>query len=374
MIANHDELKEQYWKAPDMDVNRALRIQQKGFETFGTDFWFIFYDLLNFSFSPSGSRTWDNDGNLLFTGTPFIDSDLVVYSGTIDPEFAAYRLGCNLTAPFADCTFIHPDTRWYNIASRIGMKKYFMRHSPQILDFFSVLIALRIKEGKRVLLVSKKAFRTKCAREIERGVRESGLNDVQVVTNHWERVDLTDHNFIPLINYGIVGINLFQDFDVVYCLNGYYVNEQIINSVLQDIVAPECVVPLQMETKGLPLRRWADLREPCQDMEILQRLVPKALHQLEMEVVLQAVGRVRPYTSPREVITFQCAAHPQLNYTKEFENLEDARTYFGISKKRDRQKDSNEANVKEARMRGLTQVETAEELGLGLRTVKRRWN
>jgi transposase len=53
--------------------------------------------------------------------------------------------------------------------------------------------------------------------------------------------------------------------------------------------------------------------------------------------------------------------------------LEDARAYFGISKSRDQQKNSNAANIKAAKMRGLTQRKVAEELGLGLRTVKRYW-
>ena len=62
----------------------------------------------------------------------------------------------------------------------------------------------------------------------------------------------------------------------------------------------------------------------------MDRLAQYALDQQELDVVLQAVGRVRPYTRPREVITFQCAAHPQLDYDREFNSIEEARQFFGI--------------------------------------------
>jgi len=372
--ASHDDLQANDWKLPNTVGHWVLRVQEKGFETFGTDFRFVLHDLKHFCLSPPESRAWDQDGNLLFTAVPYINSDLVVYSGTIDPDFVSYRLGTKLAAPFVGQIFIHPDTQWYNIASRIGMKRYFPKHSKQILDFFSALIARRLKEGKRVLLVSKKNVRTICIRGIQAGLEALGVRGVRVVTDHWEKADLADPKVIPLINYGIVGINLFQGYDAAYCLNGYYVNEQIVNSILQDIVAPEFVVPVRLGTTGSPLRRWADLREPCQQMDVLERLVPKALHHQEMDTVLQAVGRVRPYTSPREVITFQCAAHPHLTYTKEFENLEEARSYFGITGRRYMERDSNEAKIKAARQQGLTQRRAAEALGLSLRTVKRYWN
>ena len=371
--ANNDDLREKDWRTPDTTIRWMLRVQEKGHEMYGTDFWFILYELINFSLSHQDSRTWDWGGNLLFSRTPIMDSDFVIYSGTVDQDFAMFRLGTKLAAPFANYTFLHPETSWYNIASRIGMKKYFPRHSEQIFDFFASLISQRIEEGKNVLLISKKDFRITCARGIENSLTEMGLRDTKVITDHWDKVDLKDPKIIPLINYGIVGINLFQDFYAAYCLNGYYVNEKIVNAVLQDIVTPEFNIPMQISTSGSPLRRRADLYESCQQIELLERLVPKALHQQEMDIVLQAVGRVRPYTSPREVITFQCSAHPQLEYTSEFENLEEARSYFGIVSHRNRQRDSNEEMIREAKQRGLTQRQVVSELGLGLRTVKRYW-
>ena len=61
----------------------------------------------------------------------------------------------------------HPATRWYNIASIAGAAKYFARNARAILDFFAVMIARNIGEGRRTLLVAKKAFRGLCAEHLE---------------------------------------------------------------------------------------------------------------------------------------------------------------------------------------------------------------
>jgi hypothetical protein len=82
---------------------------------------------------------------------------------------------------------------------------------------------------------------------------------------------------------------------------------------------------------------------------------------------------VRPYTRPREVVTFQCAAHPQLAYTREFDTIEEAREFFGVPTRRERKQQETAARVRAARRDGRSQSQAAAELGLGLATVKRYW-
>jgi hypothetical protein len=371
--AKTKDLRSGNWNVPEIDPGWALRVQQMGFDMYGDDFWFIAYDLEQFCNSKLESRSRATNSGLIFAASPFINTDLVVYSGTADPEFAAYRLGTEIAAPFKDYIFTHPETRWYNIASRIGMKRYFPKNAPQILDFFSGLIAMRLKKGKRPLLVSKKAFVGLCSNKIVAGLKELGVKGVHVVTKDFEETDLDDHNVIPLINYGIVGTNLFENFDAVFCLNGYYVNEYIVNSILQDILAPDFEIAIEIGTHDRPLRRWAGVKNPSDRHYDIHRLAPMALNQQELDIVLQAVGRVRPYTKPREVITFQCAANPQLTYTKEFQTLEECRRFFGVPKRREKQQTETRMAVVLAKGKGLTQRQVAGELGLSLRTVQRYW-
>jgi hypothetical protein len=172
----------------------------------------------------------------------------------------------------------------------------------------------------------------------------------------------------------VVGINLFQDFDCAYCLTGYYVSEDVVNTVLQDVLASDGHIPIKIETGGMPRRRRAGVVDSSHRLYDIERLAQLALEQQEMDVVLQAVGRVRPYTRPREVITFQCAVHPQLTYTLEFHNIGEARKFFGVPSRRNQSQLHNIERIKVSKGKGLTQLETAEKNGLSIRTVKRYWN
>jgi hypothetical protein len=207
---------------------------------------------------------------------------------------------------------------------------------------------------------------------MENRLRGLGV-EVQVVVPG-KKTDLRDPEIIPIINYGVVGTNRFKRFECVFCLTGYYVNEPVVNSVLQDIYAPDYHLPLKFSNEGLPRRRGVGVANPADRFYDLHQLAQLALNQQEMDVVLQAVGRVRPYTEPREVITFQCAAHPQLPYTQEFNSLAEARLFFSISSARQAQKATTSEMIKAAKGRGLTQQRVAEELKVSLSTVKRHWN
>jgi len=362
------------WTIPNLNPAWAMKVQETGFNTFGNDFKFIPFDIKQFSLSLPDSRIKDENGNIAFVTMPVIDSDVIVYSGTAHPDLAGYRLGFNLANPFENVIFAHPGTQWFNIASSIGMRKFFNKHSPQILDFFASLVSMRLKEGKRVLLVSKKMFKQFCAEKMGLRLKERGFEDIRIATDNFQGVDLHDRRIIPLIHYGIIGINLFQDFDAVYCLNSYYVNEQAVTTILKGVRPLGEEMKIRLQTSGSPLRRSVSLETSADNPDEMNRLVMMALNQQEMDSVLQVVGRVRPYTSPREVITFQCSHHPQIEYTKEFYSLQEARDYFGISRMRDEHKNTTRERVVNARELGLKQRQAVSELGLGLRTVKRYWN
>ena len=122
-----------------------------------------------------------------------------------------------------------------------------------------------------------------------------------------------------------------------YCLTGYYVTENAVNSIVQDRLGSDMTIPLQISIEERPCRRKAGVLNKKDRIYDVHTLAQHALDHLEMDTVLQAVGRVRPYTKPREVITFQCAGHPDFDYTKEFCSLGEARDYFDIPGRRNAQ-------------------------------------
>ena len=216
------------------------------------EFRFLGYELRKFGWSRLNSREKTASGGVAFAIKPQLavpGCDVIVYSGTAHPDFLTFRLGgLELANPFAGYRFEHPRTQWYNLASSLGTKGHFMGNAPQILDFFAQLVARRMQEGRRVLLVAKKCFVEYCAAEMEARLRGLGL-EVRVV-KFGKGTRLKDPKVIPIINYGMVGTNKFKRFECAYCLTGYYVNERVVNSVLQDVYAKDLHIELKFATEG----------------------------------------------------------------------------------------------------------------------------
>jgi hypothetical protein len=179
------DLRSDQWRMPSISPQWAVAVQRMGRTLFGPEFRFLGYDLRKFGWSRLNSRKKTGGGGVAFALKPQLDvpgCDVIVYSGSAHPDFLAFRLGgLELANPFAGYRFEHPKTKWYNLASSLGTKGYFMGNAAQILDFFAQLVATRMQERRRVLLVAKKCFVELCAAEMEARLRGLGLDDVQVV-------------------------------------------------------------------------------------------------------------------------------------------------------------------------------------------------
>lgn len=374
MMAKTADLCSFDWRMPRFNHEWALPVQQAGWDAFGEDYRFLGYDLRQFCHSPLGSRWRDEHKEIHFSFSPLIDHDTVLYSGTAEPAFVKYRLGVEMSNAFEEYEFKHPDTRWLNIASRIGAARNFQKNSDQILDFFAALTAVRIREGKRVLLVAKKKLVPLCVQGMQSRLRALGIADAQVVTA-FDGVDLSCPSVVPIINYGVIGINLFEHFDAAYCLTSYYVDDKLLNESLQEMLSRDRHIGVEITTAPTrPRRRVARATRQEDEIYDTAQVAQLALTALEMDPVLQAVGRVRPYTNAREIITFQCSAFPRQPYDHEFDTLEEARQFYGIQAAREAGKQVTIQRVQHAKGEDLTQQETAQQLGLGLRTVQRYWH
>ena len=368
------DLRSTAWRLPFFSPEWAIAVQARGWEAHDTRFRFLGHDLQQFGRSPLESRERHANGDLSFAAPPAVRGDVAIFSGTALPEFLRFRLGRDLACPFAGYQFGHPGTRWYNIASRLGMRAHFPGNADQILDFFASLVSRRLSEGRRPLLIAKKCFAEFCSRTLTCTLAEIHPTPVRIVTNDWDATDLAAPDVVPLITFGLIGTNLFEHFDGAYCITGFYVNPEIVDTILQDVLASDGHLPIAITTEGSPRRRHArvaDLRQRIYDVD---RLAQLALDQQEMDVVLQAVGRVRPYTRPREIMLFQCAGHPQLDYDREFASIAEAREFFALPTRREWERDRNADRVRAARQAGMTQRAAAAALQLGRSTIQRYWN
>ena len=103
----------------------------------------------------------------------------------------------------------------------------------------------------------------------------------------------------------------------------------------------------------------------------MHNVVQWVLEQKEDDVVVQAVGRVRPFTKAREVITFQTGALPGVRYALEFSSLAQARSFFGIVTRKQAKQEAQRDQARQLRAQGLSKSRIVKELGVSLSTVKR---
>jgi DNA invertase Pin-like site-specific DNA recombinase len=92
-------------------------------------------------------------------------------------------------------------------------------------------------------------------------------------------------------------------------------------------------------------------------------------------VVIQAVGRVRPFTKCREIITFQVGDLPDVRHTRQFRTLAEARSYFNFPTRRVSAAEANAAKARRYKSMGLSNSKIAGRLNVSRSTVKRylRW-
>jgi hypothetical protein len=364
------------WRFPALRRDWATEVQQEGLALFGQHFRFLGYDLHHLARADPTGRERLPGGDIRFTAPPHLGDKFLIFSGSIAKELARYRLDPNhdraaLVVPFEGYRFEHPQTRWYNVASLLGSAKFFPGNAPQILDFFAGKVARNIEQGKRTLLVSRKKFIPLCVRLLRERLGALGVGPVKFATGDWGRQTFEDPRTIAVINYGVSGLNRFEHFDAAYCLNAYYVPARTVSEAVQEVEATNERYPLTLQSGGKPRRRTARVAMPDGRASLLPFVAQQALVQKEADVVVQAVGRVRPFTRPREAITFQADVLPGVRYTMEFDNLEQARSHFQIATPARVGLAARIEQARRLRAQGLSQARIAAEIGVSLPTVKR---
>lgn len=371
IYAPNEDLQDAYaWAFPRLGANEMSQILTCGDELFGESFHNIIYDLQAFGSSSAESREKLPNGDIRFPASPFTSgSNVLLYSGTTHLSILKMRLGIDFYSPYDNYEFKGEGTTWLNLASSIGASTHFKKNAPQILDAFLQLTVQRIKSGKRVLLVSKKDHADFCIETLNQMLVEQNVNDIRVVhgEHYTESSDLT---LVPVIHYGVIGINKYEEFGCCYCLNSYYVTEKILSDSIQGLRADNERIEVTIAHSKKPRRRHGVVSEQHRLTDVAEVADPM-LQTLEMGTVVQAVGRVRPFTKTREIITFQNNDALATTYDHEFSKLAELRNHFGLAPKRTRSSNSKADNVRALSAKNLKQAEIAKQLGISTRQVRR---
>tara|TARA_R110002072_G_scaffold302603_1_gene486686 strand:+ start:147710 stop:149530 length:1821 start_codon:yes stop_codon:yes gene_type:complete len=362
------------WNGPRFTGQWARQVQHAGWQLYGDQFRFLGYILNQFGRSRQSSREALADGSIRFSSTPSLGDNFIIFTGSMAPTLVRYRLDPEFTqgpvwSPMSHYRFRHPGTTWFNIGNIAGAAKYFRKNSPAILDFFAAMVARNIRNGLRTLLICKQRFVNHCSSQIETRVRGYGT-DCRVITSNWQAACYDAPTTVPLIHFGISGLNLFEHFDAAYSLTGYYINNRVLTDTVHDLDRSADRYEIKINATKRPHRRVAVVETDAQT-SILPLIAQESLDQLEGDVIVQAVGRVRPMTRPREVITFHAGQLPGITLDRNFDSLGQARGYFGVPTSRRRQLEERQARAQALRNKGVTPREIAKKLDLSERTVRR---
>ena len=313
-------------------LNRSvLAAQMAGHQAFGSAFRYLATELELLNSAVTTGQWRDGDTFEIVVRVDTIGCDVVIMAPYLDPEIVEERLSRPVNKLFSNLVFRHSESRIINIADPIGTATTLAQpaHFNRVVDFFLALILRNVTQRRRTVLVTRKKFLNRVKARIEQVSAGIGRPLTCVLASSGKPFERCGPAEIALINYGIVGVNSLEAFDALYCIGGYYARADHLNAVYQQTLPPDSRMPIGVRMENRRRQVYAA------DGEFNTRFHAKrasATHRmLERRVVLQAIGRVRPFTTRAEVILFQCDdLSPELGSIEEFGSLAEARRQLQV--------------------------------------------
>jgi hypothetical protein len=285
-------------------IGAIIAIQEAGQARFGGAFRFIGPDLIQMT-SGSSAGQWYAEDAYHFVPVPDTRGcDVVVFSPYLPAQIVEERLQRPVRSGLPTAVFRHSQTRILNITDPVGALRTLSSedHFSRVADIFTALVLRDRLLGRRPVLVTKKLLISKLQQHIEELAAALGY-PLRCQTIR-EMADLPDHmDQVVLINYGILGVNSLKDHDSIYCVGGYYARQSQLDDTYNQLLPPEDQIDLTIRSNGGRRHVVAGSADPRSRYHA--RRAQATLDMIERRVVLQVVGRVRPFTSPANVVLFQ---------------------------------------------------------------------
>lgn len=341
-----------------------LAVQHHGQTHHGKNYRHLAHDLSLLN-SPVTTGQWQLDG--CFEIAVRVDlgtAQAIVLAPDMEAALVEERLHRSVVVANPNHMFRHSGTKAINIRDGIGAARsmHQRQHRKRIVDTFSALTLRNSLLGKRTVLVTKKCFMDQIATEIEEFAANAQLPLKTTIAKAGDPLDELGPWQVPIISYGIVGINSLQHFDAIYALGSYHITDDHLNDVYNRDLPPDRRYNLRIRTKDR--HRTVEAADGSFSTRFHARRA-RALHRtLERRVVLQAVGRARPFTSATEVILFQ-----QDDFSDCFGEVE---TYDTLGAFRTAMGLPTEAEIKRAALGDQMRLTNAE--GASYRDLSREFN
>ena len=297
------------------------------------------------------------DQAIYYNSHPKISGALLVAVYGADKELLEYYF----QRPFTDLTpkenYVHPGSRFYQLTSTSTSYFKFIKNPRSragILRFAGAKIEANRLIGKKTLLVTKKGTVDLVLKEMPQYFAAKPHPKLCAFTPQSSK-SLDGINVIPLLHYGVEGINLFENYDCVICLTAYNLRPEVIANQLKQLgIGRDIQVEIRNTSNGLGREVFTDPDTP---------LAKAIFAYLEHDKILQTVSRARPFTTPTEVIF---AGHQEFSQSIVFNDVRNLARALEVGS--DTQRISK---IKRLLAEGLSQKIIARRLRVSGRTVSR---
>jgi hypothetical protein len=286
-------------------LGATVAIQSAGRNRYGPNFQYVGPQLIQLMSAANAAR-WYSDGAYHFVPVPDTKGcHVVVFSPYMPPQIIEERLQRPVIQGLSPTVFRHSGTKVINIADPVGALRTLSSadHFTRVADLFTALVMRDRLLGRRPVLVIKKALLGQLKRHVEELTAALGRPLICRTLGEISAADDGGEPDVTLLSYGVLGVNTLKDHDALYCVGGFYARQAQLDETYNQLLPPEDRIDLMIRTEAG--RRRVVAGSPDSRSRYHARRAQAVLEMIERRVVLQALGRVRPFTSPATLIVFQ---------------------------------------------------------------------
>ena len=285
-------------------AHATLDVQHQGRAMFGDNYRHLVNDLSLLNSSVTTGQ-WQSDGS--YEVAVKVDlgcAQAIVLAPNIEPMVVEERLERRVTVANPNFVFRHSGSRIVNISDGIGTARSMKQASKRkrVVDTFAPIVIGNALVGKRSVVVAKKGLLSVLGEDLKRYAEAGGFS-IEVVLPGEKNSKAQDTWTVPFINFGIVGINALKDYDAIICLGAYNIKDEHLMEVYNQALPRATRHPFRIRTRDR--RRTVEATNGCHNSRFHARRARGLLRTLERRIVIQAVGRARPFTSPTDVYLMQ---------------------------------------------------------------------
>ena len=364
---------------------------------------FPIYGIQNFSIANPQSHFLEKNGDISYYLPPTIIKTSVVFGPQSPESFFQHKLRnkpADIPSPSTLPLPLKTRSRIVNLASVEGSGSQLKRNRNRtaLIQLYAQLIEKKHREGKKVLVVASKnmeiswqidstpgrvryesssflRFFVNQANQFYRTYSQSPLHLVAYKDD--SENDFSNPEWVSVIGYGdaakLGSTGMFSDYDVLICVSSFYYNQDLINTLFWESYPATQRHTLQINISDQhPRRRIVT----CPENPDIVPAAQEFMELLESGQIHKTISCINPLLAEREVYLAYCGELADLEYAREYKTLSEMHRDLGLLSmpelKRIKQRELL-APIRQLRLDGKTQQETAIALAVPRHIIQRLW-